>query len=111
MLDGMGMIPPALLAPIQLGLPAVELLLAATLAGGWMMHISLLSTVFLSTVFSGVHAFALISGTAKSCGCVGVLIDHASWESHLLLLVLSLGMLCASFALLARVHESAMIRS
>jgi hypothetical protein len=95
-----GMIPPAWLAPLAYGLPAVEAALAVALATRVLAVPALLMSTFLSTVFVGLHVYLLASGTLIPCGCAGVAVDLSSDGFHVAVLVVSTVMLVASLVLL-----------
>jgi len=84
LLRGLGMIPQALVAPIQYGLPPLELILALALASHVGRTAALFATIFLGLAFAGVHGLVLISGTVVPCGCAGIAVRWDSPWAHVL---------------------------
>lgn len=95
-----GMLPGSLAEPVAIALPIVELVLALALLWAPSRAVAAAASMFVSLVFSGVHAYALIAGSVIRCGCIGVEVRHTSMGLHTALLVLSIAMVGASLVLL-----------
>jgi hypothetical protein len=95
-----GMLPASLVEPTAIALPIIELALALALIWIRLRTIAAAASTFLSLVFSGVHAHALVAGSVIRCGCIGVVVQYPSSGLHTAMLVLSIAMLGASLTLL-----------
>lgn len=96
LLESLGLLPESLIAPLQYGIPGMELLMAICLAGRVVVPAAFLLTFFLAGSFATLHGLALISGTVVPCGCLGSRLTFDGWPVHVTLLGVSLAMMgCA----------------
>lgn len=95
------MLPTLAVKPLAYGLPLVELALAVGIAGRFPPQFALMGFAgFLSSIFAGIHAYLIWSGTVVPYGCAGINITHASREMHVLLLAITLTMTVSAYVLL-----------
>lgn len=81
---------------VAYGLPTAEILLGLAMASAVTAVFALPVILAISTCFTLLHAYLLISGTLVPCGCVGVAPHHADFSTHVWLLCVSAGMLALS---------------
>ncbi|MBW7906923.1 MAG: hypothetical protein LC135_07335 [Phycisphaerae bacterium] len=112
MLTALGLSRAELVPWAQAGVPAAELAIALLLALRLAPVLAAFALLLLSLLFAGVHGFALVSGEAIPCGCLGVALSHASWARHAqLLAVCALLAACALVLLFAPTAPSPRQRS
>ena len=83
-----GLVSPRAAPAMAYALPAAELIVASSLAAYPRNAIAWLAACFLTLLFTGVHAYLLISGDVIDCGCLGLQATHASGTYHVALCLL-----------------------